>query len=83
MSNRKDNRFIRRSLLAAGILFLLLFIVLSVASWNRYFRIKPRQWKEWKEMEDPYELHEKKSLLFLSSYVPSDLIFPQKMEGIE
>jgi len=51
MSKREGNRFIRRSLLAAGILFLLLFIVLSVASWNRYFRIKPRQWKEWKEME--------------------------------
>lgn len=82
MSKREGNRFIR-SLLAAGILFLLLFIVLSVASWNRYFCIKPGQWREWKGMEEPYELQEKKSLLFLSSYDPSDLIFPQQMEGIE
>ena len=83
MSKREGNRFIRRSLLAAGILFLLLFIVLSVASWNRYFRIKPGQWREWKGMEEPYELPEKKSLLFLSSYDPADLIFPQQIEGIE
>ena len=82
-SKTEGNRFIRGSLLLAGVLFLLLFVVLSLNSWNRYFRKKPRDWKEWKGVEESYRLSEKKNLLFLSSYDPADDVFSQQLEGME
>lgn len=82
-SKKEGNRFIRGSLLLAGVLFLLLFVVLSLNSWNRYFRKKPRDWKEWKGVEESYRLSEKKNLLFLSSYDPADDVFSQQLEGME
>ena len=83
MSNKEGNRFIRRALLFAGMMFLLLFVLLSALSWNRYFRKKPRDWKEWKGGEETYTLSEKKNILFFSSYDPADEIFSQQLEGME
>ena len=81
MSNKEGNRFIRRALLFAGMMFLLLFVLLSALSWNRYFRKKPKDWKEWKGGEETYTLSEQKNILFFSSYDPADEIFSQQLEG--
>lgn len=83
MKSRDGNRLIRLSLLLAGMVFLLIFVVFVLKAWNSYFHQKPKEWLASKEEEEKEITLAVKNILFISSYDISDEIFQKQIEGIE
>ena len=75
MKSRDGNRLIRLSLLLAGMVFLLIFVVFVLKAWNSYFHQKPKEWLASKEEEEKEITLAVKNILFISSYDISNEIF--------
>ena len=61
MGKREGNRLLGLSLLLAGIVFLLIFVVLSLRAWKNYFQVKPKEWnsitRKEKDVEETCKEH--------------------------
>ena len=89
MGKREGNRLLGLSLLLAGIVFLLIFVVLSLRAWKNYFQVKPKEWNSITRKEKDVEEKESlahlpaKNILFLSSYDSYDPVYQKQLEGLE
>ena len=55
MKSRDGNRLFRLSLLSAGMVFLLIFVVFVLKSWKFYFYTKPKDWAVQKDKQETEE----------------------------
>lgn len=83
MKSRDGNRLIRLSLLLAGMVFLLIFLVFVLKAWDSYFHQKPKEWLASEDEEEKEITLATRNILFISSYDISDEIFQKQIEGIE
>ena len=55
MKSRDGNRLFRLSLLSAGMVFLLIFVVFVLKSWKFYFHSMPKDWAVQKDRQETEE----------------------------
>ena len=88
MKSRDGNRLFRLSLLSAGMVFLLIFVVFVLKSWKFYFHSMPKDWAVQKDRQETEEEEgqggriSSKNILFISSDAASEEIFQRQIEGV-